>query len=279
MLDCMLFIMPRDRELQFPAMAILQAFVNCYSRKMADPFTNPAKIPFELQWDVDMPDEDWQVFQRLGIELETQRTRRMGVYDCLIDLSDSRLQQERWPDRHVCQAMGFLSGVEALPLPKIKRILPKVLDGYRWCVTSPDMLPYVAPLDVIQEEDLLRAEQHSITGVIGIASPLTYLAVSMGLAVVEILPDGRKRNWMSKFTSAGYRMLATQDRTLWADYIRRATRSVEMELEFHVAQERERMRREDAKRKAQGGIQVAPRPSEPVLEAPMAGKGQSTGAL
>ena len=224
-----MFFLPKDRELQFPAMAILQSFVNYYDKKMQDPQVNPTKLPFTLEWDAQIEDADWQMFLRAGLEITITR-KFIDDYECLIDLSDERLKPEMWPGRHATQAMGFLTGVEAPPIPQLRKIDPKV-DSYRWCAADMDL---AKRLDLIHLEDLIAAKPGTITGVIGRASPMTYMAVCLGLAVVEILPPGRPKDWLSKWTSPGYRMIETQDQDLWPGYIERATRSIEREIEKHL---------------------------------------------
>ena len=64
-IDEVLFRMPVDLELQFPAMAVLQSFVNGYDEKMHA--NNPVKdgsVTFELRYDVEMPDEDLLVTEQ-----------------------------------------------------------------------------------------------------------------------------------------------------------------------------------------------------------------------
>ena len=51
---------------------------------------------------------------------------------------------------------------------------------------------------------LMRAVDGEWTGIIGVAGWETYMAVSMGLPVVELVPSDRPRRWMSKWGSKSY---------------------------------------------------------------------------
>ena len=231
--DRAMFLMPRDKELQFPAVAVLQAYVNKFQAQNRDPMYNPTGLQSELAWDLRMNKADWQTFLDAGLALETQ-PEPIEDYDVLMDMSDRRLQEKDWPDKHAAQVCGFITGVAAGPTVQVRGVKPKV-DSFVWRTVG-----YDARYDAVTTmQELLTLKDGEITGVVGVAGPETYMAVCMGLAVVEILPPGRGRNWLSKWTSAGYRMIETQVQSVWPEYIARATKSIEVEIQRHLARRKQ----------------------------------------
>ena len=71
-------------------------------------------------------------------------------------------------------------------------------------------------------------EDQKYTGFIGRASWESYLVASMGMPIIEIVPEGRPRAWLSKFLNGGYRVIEHGVDVDWA--IQEATASVHQEL-------------------------------------------------
>jgi hypothetical protein len=218
--DRVIFRMPVDRELQFPAMASLQSYVNEYPERMKFQDPSSGTVTFDLSYGVVMPPEDWNMFLRAGLELRippTLDTHEPLASDVLIDMSDARIKAYGGARRHAGQVCAVLSGVAAPPFPKVRRVAPR-MQNFRWGVFG-----NLAGFERVDPYILLDIENWEWTGFVGAAGWGTYLAASMGLAVVELVPEGRPREWLSKFTNTGYRVIKSWDE----DMVRRAISSVE----------------------------------------------------
>lgn len=200
--DQVLFKMPQDRELQFPAMAVLQAFVNSFQAKMKSG-VQPAPPPsYHLRYQVDMPKDDWLFFKTLGLSI-VQQQEKIERPDLMLDFTEQRLELFKDSGKHVCQIYGIMSGVACPPLPVIRKVAPKIDGEPKWALVRYKLRGGIAT----GGDELAAAKDAEWTGVIGYAGWETYLAASMGLPLIEILPRGRPRNWLSKWTSSVYRMV------------------------------------------------------------------------
>src|SRR5678816_2970785 len=89
--DQVLFIMPKSREYQFPAIGVVQDFVNTYQQKMMaqNPAGNPL-LRYQLKYDVDISGDDWDFFQQIGLQL-IQPREELTEPDmvCLLYTSDA----------------------------------------------------------------------------------------------------------------------------------------------------------------------------------------------
>ena len=190
-IDRVRFLMPKDRELQFPAITIVQSYVNNFDAKWkANVYNNP-RYRFELRYDVAIADEDWAFFRKAGLALPQDREPLNDV-DAEFDLTEEKLAQFDKCEKHVCQVYGALTGVGCPPLPEIRRVLP----GKQWWV-----------LGSYDGDDLLALKDDICAGFIGKAGWETYLAAAMGLPVIEYCIPGRPRNWLSKWTNPYYRVI------------------------------------------------------------------------
>jgi hypothetical protein len=210
-IDHVKFLMPKDRELQFPAMALVQQFVNGYNEKMiANDYGQGNK--FQLRYDLDIDLEDWKFFERVQLKLDQPREVFTSEADLVCDFREDRLMQFRNSGKHAAQAYGVLCGVEVKPVPMIRQVLPPrtgtwgILPGmlYDAYIRDSTLIP-------VEGEQLVSVRDGVLLGVIGYAGWETYLAASLGLAVVEILPEGRPVTWLSKFFNTGYRPIRTED--------------------------------------------------------------------
>jgi hypothetical protein len=246
--DQVQFRMPKDREYQFPAIAVLQAFINGFTQKMkendvagvqcarcgvkrtttekclrcGDINTVPIAT-YKVAYDHDLDPERWQMFLAAGLILTSAPTKLTDI-DMLVDMSDERINVFQSSGKHVCQVCGILSGIGCPPLPGITRRVPRIGD-WKWATVDPFILD---GLDKLTGEEIIKMEDQKYTGFIGYASWETYLVASMGLPMIEIVPDGRPRSWLSKFVNGGYRVVDSLVETDWA--IREAKLSVEDEL-------------------------------------------------
>lgn len=210
-----LFIMPRDREMQFCAMSALQRYVNDYVVKMEANCVTLDKPEYRMRYWAEMPDDEWNFFKRLGIDLKQDR-QRIGFPDSVVELTDERLLSFFGSDKHCSQICAAIAGVEAPPFPKIKVAMCGEWSGAisvfeRLPITS-DNLPADAFVHDVTIEELMRypvVDGTSILApiIVGRQSWQTYAAASMALPVIEILPKGRGVNWLSKWKSALYRMI------------------------------------------------------------------------
>ena len=233
------FRIPRDRELQFPALAITQAYVNTYQKKCKANDASNGTATYELIYAVQMDPIDWQRFIAAGLVLEQQPVAVdkcvSGDMDMLVDMSDDRLLAFHALGKHAVEICGHLCGTQLLvPFPRLRMVKPKLEAPFVWAETS---LGGRYGGGIWEWDDLVALkEDHALTGVIGIPSPATYLAAAMGLAVVEIIEDDRPRNWLSKWGSSGYRVV-TGPRETHDRQIRRAVLSLERNAAFLRKQE------------------------------------------
>lgn len=231
-IDRVVYVMPKDRELQFPAMAIVQTYVNTYDQKIQSNDLSRGSAVYELMYDLVMPEEDWKFFLDAGTTLAKPRTRGLRA-DLYADMSDEKLLQFLHTGRHAAQACRIISGVEALPYPHVRQVQFRYTDK-KWALLGDlrnSLLNVDYPLVPIAPQDLLQVQSDEFTGVVGFAGWGTYLAVSMGLPVVEIVADDRPRNWLSKWANKGYRVVDSKNPDHWPLMVVRAMASAERELD------------------------------------------------
>lgn len=215
------FIMPKDRELQFPAMSALSTYVNGYKQrtKMNDPSGGKAK--FELEYSVEMAESDWQFFKRAGLVLDQEPVAILetsgpvpgwyGYGDMVANMSDDRINSFINNGKHSSSVCALMCGVAAAPLLNLRKVKPKtgspswasICSGFVETVPAGHEQPFT--------DWLLETQDERLTGVVGKAGVETYLAASMGLGVVEIQPVGRPRYWLSKWLNSRYRMVESDD--------------------------------------------------------------------
>jgi hypothetical protein len=205
-IDKVLFLFPKDRELQFAAAAILQNYVNGFGEKMRvnNPVPNHKAAPvFELSYDVSIDPKDWQLLKSIGLKIKQEPVPMDSHPDAVIDLREERLEMFKDSTKHVCQIMGIMCGILCPPLPEIRMVKPRS-DVMEWGVLNP-FLP--VPASHIDANVLLDVENDQLTGVIGNAGWETYLSASRGLPTIEVMPEGRARMWLSKWTNMAYRVV------------------------------------------------------------------------
>lgn len=223
--DRVQFKMPRDRELLFPAVAVMQFFVDTYQDRMVMNDAGQGH-KYNLSYGVDLEKEDWDFFQRIGLVLN-QPSEVLNGYDMLADFSEERLAMFKNSGKHVCQAYGVMAGVGAItPIPNIRKIQLKKHDPV-WVVLGEQYegkVPIGFKYQALLGEDLYSLKDEEVTGVIGKAGWETYLAASMGLAVIELLPDDRPVTWLSKWSNQYYRVVQGEDKL---DQIKSAIQNLE----------------------------------------------------
>ena len=210
-----LFIMPRDKEMQFCAMSALQRYVNDYEVKMQANCVTPTLPKFQMRYKVDMPVEDWQLFQRLGIDLK-QQPEEIGFPDAVIELSDEKLLSLYNSEKHCSQGCSAIAGVETPPLPKVVAVTGEMKGEWLWKFAD---VRLSLPVDLMHrpvqlcgdsfEDVLWRVKEGPPWDgiIIGYQSWQTYAAAAMGLPVVEILQKNRSVNWLSKWKNQLYRIV------------------------------------------------------------------------
>lgn len=232
-----LFIMPRDRELQFAAMSGLQSWVNDYQLKMQANCVTAEMPSYRFRYRVDMPEDDWRFFQRLGLELK-QQPEEIAFPDAVIDLSDARLLAFYNSEKHCGQVVSALCGVEAQPLPKCRRIECGMWNRHLVWVGAgrfpSELCAMEAVLYSVDVEELIGGGYADGALVMGLQSPETYAAATLGLPVIEILQPARSVNWLSKFKNPLYRLIEENKLTRLPD----AIASIEATLQWIVERRR-----------------------------------------
>jgi hypothetical protein len=197
-----LFVMPKDREMQFPAMAANQVYVNSYRIKMEANCVTPIMPTYKFRYQVEVADECWDLFRRLGIELNQDR-EQIGFPDSVIELTDEKLLSFYNSEKHASQICAAIAGVEAPPYPKIRQV----------SCTRPECLWVAGDLDLRVSEIQFRWDDLGVGDlvpdgiVVGYQSWQTYAAAAMGLPVIEVLRKTRSVNWLSKFANPLYRAI------------------------------------------------------------------------
>jgi len=212
--DTVVFVMPRDHELQFPAMSALQMFVDGYKERCRQTDASMGKVTYRLSYEAIMPKEDWEFFASVGYKVAQEPSELLYTQPSLVaDMSDARLNSFINGGRHAAQVCGLITGVGVCPpFPRLKQVRIKRLGLPAWLVD-----PHLSML--------IDAKDNEITGVLGKAGRETTLAAAMGLAVIEIVPDGRPRSWLSKWMSPLYHATSDNEDQIW-----RAKQSIEMRL-------------------------------------------------
>lgn len=203
-----LFLMPKVREYQFPAMSALQAYVNFFQTKMTNNNYIVGATPvFSLRYWCDMSDEDWQFFQSLGIDLKQDREPIQSP-DAVVDLSLQRLLAFDVPggNKHCAQICSAIAGVEAPPFPKV---LPRKPDPLmtRIFTVHPDFVDF----ELLSREEFMDLPDGVIGALVSYRGWETYMAAAQGLPVVEVLPNGCNSAWLSKWSNPFYRAVEADD--------------------------------------------------------------------
>lgn len=247
--DRVQFRMPKNREYQFPAMAVLQAYVNGFEHKMKQNDVAGVKCAkcglkrttnerclqcgemntvsiatYKIAFNHDMAPEHWNMFMRAGFVLNVAPSELTDI-DMLIDMSDDRINAHVSSGKHVAQICGMLAGTGSSPIPGITRRVPRIGD-WQWATIDPFI---TAGLPKLTGDEIIEMEDQKYTGFIGRASWESYLVAAMGIPVVEIVPEGRPRAWLSKFLNGGYRVVSPNPE-LQQFQIQEAVSSVHQEL-------------------------------------------------
>lgn len=177
---------------------MIQCFVARYDEKMQINHLLPTAAPFELHYMLVMDPADLEFWRSIGLTL-AKEPETFGRCDMEIDMTEDHISRFQTFDRHLCQAYGSVCGIEANPLPEIRRVRPS-LDTH---------VLYVDNDEQEAQDALLNARDEEFSCVVGRQSWITYWAASMGLPVIEILDRTRNRYWLSKWASNTYRMIET----------------------------------------------------------------------
>lgn len=232
--DRVIFIMPKDHELQFPAMAAMQGFVNGYRRNRAMQDVSGGTASYRLEYNVVIPPEDWEFFLSAGYRISQRPIEILPEKaDMVVDFSDGKILQFSHTERHVFQVCGMLGGLQGAPVPQLRAIRPSTY--HTWGLVRnahTEGLQVPGTVDITLEE-LILLPDGELYGVIGYAGRETALAASTaeydakkrqfvgGLSVIEIVPPGRHMRWLAKWTCPGYRIV-DGPREAWEGQIRAA---------------------------------------------------------
>lgn len=215
MLDRVLFKFPSDKELQFPALAVLQHFVETYEAASTKNDVSGGQDLKKLKYAVSgMTDEDWKFFLAAGVKLKQRPVPQLDGIDRLVDLSDEKILAFHGSGKHAVNVCNILAGTDCkLPFPKLKTVRP-LFERQKFGVLEPSLLEadFITQLLIklsgsvlLYEDDLSHIQDGMFMGVVGRASRGTALASAMGLGVIEIVPVDRERDWLSKWSNRLYR--------------------------------------------------------------------------
>ena len=138
-IDRVLFLTPRDKELQWPAMTVVQSYVNGFKQKMEQAEVTQGRIKFELEYNVSISKEDMAVFEAAGLVLN-QQPQALSEVDMLVDMTDRRIAMYKNSSKHACQICGIMAGVGGVsPLPMVKK-LARRLQMPRWGILQGGLL-------------------------------------------------------------------------------------------------------------------------------------------
>lgn len=232
-----LFILPVSRELQFPAMGTVQEFVNTFQSRAKNSDVSRGKITaFELHYAVSCTPEDWHFFEHIGLKLDKQPSgaEQWQNPDMVVNMSEDRLNAFKDSGKHVQAVCSLYAGVECPSLPKI-RAVAQLTGSHRYLVVGEEAQSIVGPAtakfvhadNYCECEELVQAKDKEWTGVIAMAGWETYLAASMGLACIEVLPEGRPMTWISKWLNPAYRVIDGRTLEVQRRQLSRAVKSVE----------------------------------------------------
>lgn len=202
------FIMPKSREYQFGAMAVVQQFVNGFQPKSQRNDISQGEAQYALRYCLQMPYEDLAFFvasahdritgkkTSMGLELSQPPEEALDEVTMEIDMSDARLDMLKDTGKHLVQVCGLMCGVLISALPVVRKVQIRYENGYKW-LESPTAAA------------LLAVGNKEVTGVIGWRGAETYQAAAMGLAVIEL--DGPEYPaWLTKWGNPLYRRIESQ---------------------------------------------------------------------
>lgn len=193
--DNIRFLMPSQREYQYAAMAVVQAFVNGYANRCKVTDVSEGAVTYAMHYELMMREHDLAWFEACGLKLDSAPQRGLAIDSISmdIDLTDDRLERFRTSGKHITQACGLMCGVLCPALPVVRGAALRTGD-WVW-LTSPD------------EDTVAAIKDNEVTGVVGLAGPATYLAAARGLAVVEWTAQLDSPNWLTKWQNILYRRI------------------------------------------------------------------------
>jgi hypothetical protein len=204
--DRALIILPEDRELMFACLGVLQKWINNYDARMKSNDVSGGRVVFRLNYKLRTSALNWRLLECLKLRLAHLPVEYTEAPDVVFDFSDARMLAFASTGKHASQIAGMMLGEDAEPyldeqgvkrfanFPDIKKVQISTFD--KWLNVP------------IEEEDFIQScYSEEYTGVIGAASWQTYAAAAMGLAVIEIVPAQRPKNWLTKWASSLYRVV------------------------------------------------------------------------
>lgn len=218
--DFVVFLLPEDRELQFPAAAAVQGYVNAYETRMNLSDVSGGTVTYNLIYDV-VGSGAWQYMTDAGLILLTQPRHvwshvqcfwrdvpAVFPYDAIFDLTDRSLLRFRGSHKHAFTAANIITGAQAADaLPALRGAVktPRLHDFEWYRLTGNE------DRDTAR---VLSAAETDLTGVIGEAGSVTYLAACRGFGVIELYPADRLPVWLAKWQNPFYRQLIMTDNVL-----------------------------------------------------------------
>jgi hypothetical protein len=181
----------------------MQKWINNYDYRMSINDVSGGRAVYQLNYAVDVLPEDRDLLMKLGLYLIYQ-PGVVEVPDAIFDFSEDRLNTFHYTTKHATQVCGAFCGEDGSPY--------KDKQGVKHLALFPELskiqLSYDDKwLNVPVDDDVFVSliKNNVYMGVIGKASWQTYAAAAMGLGVIEIVPEGRPKNWLTKWASAIYR--------------------------------------------------------------------------
>lgn len=204
------FIMPKSREYQIGAMAVVQQFVNRFQPKSLRNDMSQGEAEYRLRYCLEMDYDDLAFFispladrlssvkprTSVGLILDQMPEEKLDGITMDIDFSDERLDSMRHVGKHLVQVCGLMCGVAIQALPVVRKVQIRQEKGYKW-LESPSCA------------DLMAVKDREVTGVVGWRNAATYQAAAMGLAVIEV--DGPEYPvWLTKWANPLYRRIESR---------------------------------------------------------------------
>src|SRR5580692_9730855 len=93
--DLVRFLLPTSRVYQFPAMAVVQSYVNGFKQKMEANCLTSVKPEFNLMYQLVMPPKDWLFWKEQDIKLDIPPIKDGEIKhpDAVVDLTEAKAQE------------------------------------------------------------------------------------------------------------------------------------------------------------------------------------------
>jgi hypothetical protein len=214
-----LYVLPEDPESCLAAIAAIQGLLGELKKRKGEADVTVV-CPNETLIDVavcidekcdvyrELPEDvklrDWDMFFKFDVELAykmAQPTQKhiTQIFGIQIGSDPKSLPDlaALWPAKAIPAAVY---DVCLLPFPSRKRVYEYLSNNFPELTIAPQL-----GYDITINWQVVQAESAKI--VVGVRSFGTYVAASLGRAVIELYPDDRYRQWLSKWNNPRYQMI------------------------------------------------------------------------